>query len=59
MNAWFLLAFINFLAQHDDLRKEIPFVTRLLTEQSAEKVFRAVRAVLGGENFRLRDCAGH
>ena len=53
LNAWFLLAFIHFLAQHDDLRKEIPFVTRLLTEQSAEKVFRAVRAVLGGENFTL------
>ena len=55
LNAWFLLAFIDFLTQHDDLRKEIPFVTRLLTEQSAEKVFRALRAVLGGENFTLGD----
>lgn len=55
LNAWFLLAFIHFLAQHDDLRKEIPFITRLLTEQAAEKVFRAVRAVLGGENFTLAE----
>lgn len=55
LNAWFLLAFVYLLCQFPDLRKTIPFVTRLLTEQGAEKVFRALRAVLGGENFTLSD----
>ena len=54
-NAWFLLAFLHTLAQSEDLRVLIPFATRLLTEQAAEKIFRAVRAVLGGENFTVAD----
>jgi len=55
LNAWFLLGLVHMLAQHPDLRNTIPFITRLLTEQGAEKVFRAMRAVLGGENFTLSD----
>lgn len=54
-NAWFLFAFLHVLAQSEHLRAAIPFATRLLTEQAAEKIFRAVRAVLGGENFTLAD----
>jgi hypothetical protein len=54
-NAWFLFAFLHTLAQSEDLRVLIPFATRLLTEQAAEKIFRAARAVLGGENFTLAD----
>ncbi len=55
LNAWFMLAFVHTLCQYEDLRKTIPFVPRLLTEQGAEKVFRAMRAVLGSENFTLSD----
>jgi nicotinic acid phosphoribosyltransferase len=55
MNAWFLLGFVHTLLQHPELRSEVPFNTRLLTEQKAEKVFRAARAVLGSENFTLAD----
>lgn len=51
INAWFLLGHLHFLVTSRELN--IPFNTRLLTEQAAEKVFRAARAVLGGENFTL------
>ena len=54
LNAWYLLAYTGLLCT-DDLRATIPYAPRFLTEQAAEKVFRAVRAVLGGENFTLAD----
>src|SRR6185312_15364259 len=53
VNAWFLLGHVHFLVNNPELG--IPFNTRLLTEQAAEKVFRAARAVLGGENFTLAE----
>lgn len=55
INAWFLLGFVHTLIKHPALRNRIPFNTRLLSEQAAERLFRAVRAVLGGENFTLSD----
>lgn len=54
LNAWYLLAYTGLLCT-DDLRATIPYAPRFLTEQAAEKVFRAVRAVFGGENFTLAD----
>ena len=33
----------------------VPYLPRLLTEQAAEKIFRAARATLGGENFTIAD----
>jgi hypothetical protein len=53
INAWFLLGHVHFLVNNPELG--IPFNPRLLTEQAAEKVFRATRAVLGGENFTLAE----
>jgi hypothetical protein len=53
INAWFLLGHLHLLVTNRHLN--IPFNPRLLTEQAAEKVFRAARAVLGGENFTLSD----
>jgi hypothetical protein len=53
INAWFLLGHVHFLVNNPELG--IPFNPRLLTEQAAEKVFRAARAVLGGENFTLAE----
>jgi len=55
INAWFLLGFVETLLRHPELRREVPFVTRLISEQKAEKVFRAARMVLGGENFTLAE----
>lgn len=52
-NAWFLLAFVDLLIRNNKLRSAIPFNPRFLTEQPAEKIFRATRATLGGENFTL------
>lgn len=54
-NAWFLFGFVYTLITNDDLRRNVPFAPRQLTEQEAEKVFRAARAILGGENFTLTD----
>lgn len=54
-NAWFLLAFTTVLTRDPDLRTSIPYVTRLLTEQAAEKIFRGARATLGGENFTVAE----
>ena len=54
-NAWFLLSYVCTLISNDKLRKAVPFTTRVLTEQEAEKIFRAIRGVLGGENFTLTD----
>lgn len=53
-NAWFLFGFVHTLIVND-LRRSIPFAPRQLTEQEAEKIFRAARAVLGGENFTFAD----
>lgn len=54
-NAWFLLGFMCTLITNDELRRSTPFAPRQLNEQEAEKIFRSVRAVLGGENFTLAD----
>jgi hypothetical protein len=54
-NAWFLFGFVYTLITNDELRRSIPFAPRQLTEQEAEKIFRAARAVLGGENFTFAD----
>lgn len=54
-NAWFLLAFTTVLIRDPELRESIPYTTRLLTEQAAEKIFRGARATLGGENFTVAE----
>lgn len=54
-NAHYLLAFTHTLLQYPDLRMDVPYLPRLLTEQAAEKIFRAARATLGGENFTIAD----
>lgn len=54
-NAHFLVGLVYTLATNVDLRHNVPFAPRQLTEQEAEKIFRAARAVLGGENFTLAD----
>lgn len=54
-NAWFLLSYLHLLIHNPLLRSKLPFNTRLFTEQPAERMFRAVRAVMGGENFTLAE----
>ena len=43
------------LVKNPALRERLPFNPRMFTEQAAEHLFRAVRAVLGGENFTSSD----